>query len=65
MSSSSVDAVKIFVKTVSGKTIVLEVELLNTISEIKAIIEQKEGISTSEQRLILAGKNLEDVKTRS
>jgi hypothetical protein len=50
MSSSSADAVKIFVKTVSGKTkVVLEVELLNTISEIKAIIEQKEGISTSEQ----------------
>jgi large subunit ribosomal protein L40e len=63
--SLNISAMQIFIKDLNGRTITLDVEASDSIENVKAKIEEKEGVFLQCQQLVFAGKQLEDERTLS
>lgn len=57
------DSFQVFVKTLQGETVTLEIMPFETVKNVKRKIQDKEGIPVDEQRLLLNGKQLECDRT--
>ena len=58
-------ATQIFVKTLTGRSITANIQLTDTVEDLKRIIYEKEGIPAGSHRLVFAGKDLEDTRSLS
>ena len=54
---------QVFVKTVSGRTLSLQVESGETVESVKHLLQERENVDVDHQRLLFAGKELEDANT--
>ena len=54
---------QIFVKNVTGKCITLDVDYNDTVADVKAMVQDREGVPPEQQSLVFAGKTLEDGRT--
>lgn len=59
----SAQAMQIFVRTPTGKTISIEVDFNDTIETVKIRVQEKEGLPSDRQRLTFAGRELENGRT--